>query len=79
MVWEEADGSGKPIELTPREYFDRFVYNQSFEDPDEILVNEIKQRGNTKNNIKEAFPNSHVVEFYRSGTEENGGMDLGKY
>lgn len=71
-TWGIQDGSGKPLESKPAEYFERY---KEFTHPDDILLDNIQQRGNTRNNIKEKFPNSHVVELYNSGTEENANMD----
>ncbi|MDL4843100.1 hypothetical protein [Aquibacillus rhizosphaerae] len=70
--WGVEDGSGKPMESTAREYFERY---KDFTNPDKILINNIKQRGNTVNNIKDKFPNSHVVEFHNTGTKANSHMD----
>ncbi|MBM4761345.1 hypothetical protein [Bacillus sp. B15-48] len=75
FLWGVYDGSGFPIELTTEEYYEKFIYNQDFQHPDEVVVNEVKQRGNTMNNIKEVFPNSVFVEYHRYGTEEYSGMD----
>lgn len=74
-LWGHFDGSGMPIQLTPKEYFDKFLNVKPFQNPDTILVDDIKQRGNSLNNIKEVFPQSKVVEFYLSGTKEHEGMD----
>ncbi|MRH41082.1 hypothetical protein GH741_00150 [Aquibacillus halophilus] len=74
-LWGHSDGSGEPIELTPNEYFDQFLDIEALLEPDEILVDQVKQRGNSINNLKEVFPESTVVEYYHSGTEEYDGMD----
>jgi hypothetical protein len=71
-LWGYHDGSGKPIRLVPQAYFDRY---KGFTEPDQIILNDVQQRGNTKNNIKEVFPDSKTVEFYQNGTEKYGGMD----
>ncbi|WP_226037869.1 hypothetical protein [Aquibacillus saliphilus] len=74
-LFGQFDGSGKPIEMTISEYFEEFLSIEALLDPDEILVDQPKQRGNTINNIKEVFPDAKVVEFYQSGSEEYEGMD----
>jgi len=73
--WGVYDGSGKPIKLTPEEYFEEFVYNPNYNQPNEILLDQQKQRGNMKNNINHFFQEAHVVEFHFEGTEENKEMD----
>ncbi|EDL64077.1 hypothetical protein [Bacillus sp. SG-1] len=71
-TWGYEAGSGKPIEATPKEYFQRY---QDFAEFDKVIVDDIEQRGNVTMNIKEYFPDSQVVEFYKDGTEENSNMD----
>ncbi|WP_409252871.1 hypothetical protein V1502_02770 [Bacillus sp. SCS-153A] len=71
-TWGYEAGSGKPIKSTPQEYFQRY---QDFSEVDEIIVDDIEQRGNVTMNIKEYLLDSHVVEFYKDGTEENANMD----
>jgi hypothetical protein len=71
-LWGYHDGSGKPIRSVPQAYFDRY---KGFTEPDQIILDDVQQRGNTKNNIKEIFPDSKTVEFYQNGTDKYGGMD----
>jgi len=40
-----------------------------------VAVNERIGKGNTKDNVKEVFPDAVFVEFHFPGTEKNGGMD----
>jgi hypothetical protein len=75
-VWGTHDGSGEPIELTPSEYYEKFIYNLNYHTVDPI-INEVHQRGNAINNIKEVFPEATVVEFHVEGTEKYSGMDWG--
>ncbi|TFB15102.1 hypothetical protein E3U55_12685 [Filobacillus milosensis] len=73
-TWGTQDGSGKPIELTPADYFEEYIYDRDYKNADEVLYDENKTRGTMKNNINEVFPNSKVVEYYIEPSEE-GGMD----
>lgn len=75
-VWGVRDGSGEPIELTPSEYFEEFVYTHDYHTSDPI-IDEVHQRGNAINNIKEVFPEATVVEFHVEGTDKYSGMDWG--
>ncbi|MFC7062441.1 YSIRK-type signal peptide-containing protein [Halobacillus seohaensis] len=76
-VWGQQDGNGRDIELTPSEYFDQILFEKPFQNPDEINVDQLEQRGTTKNNIDEAFPQSRVVEFYVAGSGESADMNWG--
>ncbi len=68
--WGSQDGSGKPIKLTPSDYFDEYVNASFFSNADEINVNNLKNRGTMLNNIRDVFPNAQTVEFYQNGKEE---------
>lgn len=73
--WGTFDGSGAPINMTFAEYFERFVYDVDFANPDAIGYNDPIGQGNTINNIAEVYPEATVVEYYLEGTEEFGGLD----
>ncbi|MGP4107667.1 hypothetical protein [Virgibacillus sp. L01] len=68
--WGSQDGSGKPIKLTPSDYFDEYVNASFFSNADEVNVNNLKNRGTMLNNIHEVFPNAQTVEYYQNGKEE---------
>jgi len=63
FLWGEYDGSGEPINMTIGEYFNRFVYDADFLTKGEVTVNKVIQRGNTTNNVKEAYPDCEFTEF----------------
>ncbi|MBB3907812.1 hypothetical protein [Anoxybacteroides rupiense] len=72
----EFDGSGEPIKMTFGQYFDRFVYDVDFANPQLIGNNVIVGKGNTLQNIQEAYPNSAFVEFHFTGFDKQyDGMD----
>lgn len=75
FVWGDYDGKGDPIELTPADYFDEFIDMEPYLEPDDVLVDDPQDRGNTKNNIKDVFPNTTVIEYYNDGSDEYGGID----
>ncbi|WP_117168682.1 hypothetical protein [Paraliobacillus sediminis] len=74
-LWGNYDGSGKPIEQTPNEYFEEFIDAEPLLDPDEVRVDSFEQRGNLINNIEDVFPEAKVIEFYTEGSDEYEGMD----
>jgi hypothetical protein len=76
LKWGTADGSGDPIELSFRDYYDKFVYDKDFEDAPKISVNKLIGTGNTTFNGSEIYPNASFVEFHFPGFDEkNDGMD----
>ena len=74
-TWGHQDGSGEPIELTPSNYYQEYIFDGNYLKADEVNYDPNEPRGNTKRNISELFPNSHTVEYYIKGTEENSNMD----
>lgn len=75
-TWGIADGSGEPIELTFRDYFDTFVYNQDFAEAPAVTVNGIQAKGTISFNGTEVYPDASYVEFYFPGFDEKvEGMD----
>jgi len=74
-LWGHYDGSGEAIELTTSEYFAKFLSAEKFLKDGLVLVDDLKERGNIKNNIKDIFPQSKTVEYFLEGTQENDGMD----
>jgi hypothetical protein len=63
-LWGYKDGSGDPVEMTCRRYFDEFVWNADYRKADEVLYNEPRQRGNEINNNHAFVPDSIVVELH---------------
>lgn len=76
IEWGKYDGSGEPIEMTFKDYFSRFVVDIDFVKLGEVTVNEFSQRGNTINNIKEAYPGCFYVDYLIKGIDPQfDGMD----
>ncbi len=75
-IWGAFDGSGEPINMTFAEYWQRFVYDANFAQPDVIGFNQTVGRGNTINNITEVYPGAVVVEYHFTGFDPKlEGMD----
>jgi len=76
ILWGYYDGSGEDILLTPREYYDRFVYSEDFANAEEIGYNTVLSFGNALENQFEVYENPIVVEYYFPGfTPEYDGLD----
>src|SRR4030095_7545132 len=74
--WGSFDGSGEPIALTFKQYYDKFVYDKDFIASETVGTDQIKGTGNTIVNIKDVFPNSYVMVYYFSGFDpQYDGMD----
>ncbi|XID91177.1 hypothetical protein ACF3MZ_22050 [Paenibacillaceae bacterium WGS1546] len=76
LYWGSEDGSGEPIELSFRDYYERFVYNKDFADAPRVNVNRIEGVGNAIFNVPDVYPNASYVEFHFPGFDESlEGMD----
>ena len=74
FTWGEKDGTGDLLVMPLPTYLDTWVDGKKFNNAS-INVNELKNNGNSINNLKETYPTSDVVEFYYKGTDEYDGMD----
>ncbi|WEK53993.1 MAG: hypothetical protein P0Y55_15720 [Candidatus Cohnella colombiensis] len=76
LLWGTADGSGDPIELSFRDYYERYVYNQDFAVAPHVSVNETLAKGSMLFNLKEVYPDASYVEFYFPGFDKaSEGLD----
>ena len=65
--WGVYDGSGEPINLIFGDYYDKFVYDKDFANPQVIGNNVPIGIGNIIDNTAEAYPNGYFVELHFSG------------
>ncbi|ARK32026.1 hypothetical protein [Halalkalibacter krulwichiae] len=74
--WGYFDGTGEPIKMTFKEYYDRFVYDEDYVNAEEISYNKRLGHGNSIDNTKEVYPGATIVEYHFPGfIEEYEGMD----
>ncbi len=62
--WGFADGTGDPINMTPNQYYDRFIMDRDFANATSISINNDRASGNTINNAAAVYPETTRVEFY---------------
>ena len=75
-VWGEHDGSGETIELTFKEYYEKFIYDHDYANSEKVGADEVIQTGNMVNNIKEVFPESYISDYHFSGFDKSfAGID----
>jgi hypothetical protein len=75
-TWGAYDGSGEPIELTFKQYYDRFVYDHDYSNAQEIGWDSILGSGTTIPNMKEIYPDGYIVDYHFKGFDEQyEGMD----
>mgnify|MGYP006914518036 CR=1 FL=1 len=73
--WGSYDGSGNPIELTFKQYYDKFIYDHDFANAEKVAYNEIQSYGNTIVNILDVYPEGKFIEYYFPGTKAHDGAD----
>ncbi len=76
LTWGSFDGSGDPIDFDFLGYYNRFIYDQDYLNPEIIGVNTIIGTGNTLVNIIDVYPSGEFVEFHFTGFDpQYEGMD----
>jgi hypothetical protein len=75
-TWGAFDGTGDPIDKNFSDYYDRFIYDADFANPEIIGNNTVVGSGNTLINIDNVYPAGSFVEFHFSGFDpQYEGMD----
>jgi len=75
-LWGYYDGSGKEIRLTPREYYEEFIYSKDFIKTKKVGYNEVLTEGNMIENQFDVYNNPIIVEYYLPGDDKKySGMD----
>lgn len=62
--WGDYDGSGESIVLNFSDYYDKFIFDLDFTNPQMIGNNVSIGKGNMINNIKEAYPEGYFFELH---------------
>jgi hypothetical protein len=77
ILWGSFDGSGEPMRLTFRQYFDKFVHDfDALRAPRVARDSAPMGVGNSIYNIPEVYRGATIVEFNTPGTDPRyGGMD----
>ena len=75
-IWGVTSADGRPIEMTPREYINEFVYNRDYITASNVGINAITKSGNALENISEVFPDMKFVDFFLPGNESGGVEDM---
>lgn len=70
LTWGTYDGTGDPIQLTVTNYLKKFVYNADYVNAEAIGFDEVMKQGNSVNNLKEIYPNSHFIDYHFSGFDQ---------
>lgn len=70
-IWGETDGEGADIDLSFKDYFEEYVYDEDFLNAPLIGYNRILSGGNTIDNVEEAYPEADFYELYFEGFNED--------
>jgi hypothetical protein len=75
-VWGEYDGTGDDIAGDFLSYYNEFVWDEDYLNPEIIGINTIVSSGNMINNIETVYATDEYVEFYFTGFDPQfNGMD----
>ncbi|NLY44453.1 MAG: hypothetical protein GX053_00430 [Tissierella sp.] len=75
-IWGSYDGSGESIELNFNDYYNEFIFDKDFSNPQIIGNNVTISQGNSLDNISEVYENGHFIELHFKGFDpQYEGMD----
>jgi len=75
-LWGYYDGSGEPINLTPSQYYEKFIYVEDYANAKQVGYNKVLSSGNALENQFEVYNKPIVVEYYFPGfNPDYDGMD----
>ncbi|MFL9833533.1 hypothetical protein [Chryseobacterium terrae] len=74
FTWGSRDGSGEIYKTTIKQYLKNWAFRKDFT-KSEYAFDTFLGKGNSLNNLKEIYPNTHFTENYIPGSEENAEMD----
>lgn len=75
-TWGYEDGRGEAIQMTMTQYFERFVFDADYTQAPQVGIDQIITSGNALENITEAYPGCHFVDFcYLSRDPASEGLD----
>lgn len=74
-TWGYSDDNGLPIRMNSGDYFDNYVFDCDYANPDEVNYNSTIGRSLTVSNIFEVYPRSIVVEFGKDSGPTGKGED----
>lgn len=66
-TWGSYDGSGESIELDFNGYYDEFIFDEDFLNPQIIGNNVSVSQGNSLDNISEVYEDGHFIELHFQG------------
>lgn len=75
-VWGVQEGTGEPIEMTPVDYFTKYIFAKDYFSASVIGVNRIIKSGNALENITEVFPDVKFVDFHIPGGDKDSSEDF---
>ena len=75
-VWGVRSSSGEPIEMTPTDYFAKYVFDKDYTEASIVGVNHIVRSGNALENIADVFVNVQFVDFHMTGGDKDSADGL---
>lgn len=73
-MWGEKDGSGERYEASLQDFLENWLFARDYREGT-VSIDTVRAQGNSLNNMKMIFPESHFTENYIPGTELYGGLD----
>ncbi len=68
-TWGFADGTGDPIQMTAKQYFETYVFDVDYTKAPVIGIDQIIMSGNALENLSEAYEGCRFVDYTYPGTD----------
>lgn len=76
FTWGAQEGSGTPIVMSLKDFIAQYTYNHDFAAAPQVNYDTYEGASSTLNNVKEKYPNSHIVQFrFPAFDPQYGGLD----
>ncbi|MHB0938701.1 MAG: hypothetical protein ACYC6A_20080 [Armatimonadota bacterium] len=69
-LWGYYDGSGDPITLSFRKYYEQFIFNRDFTEAPDVSFNKLIETGNTVSNLDDVYSNFVFMEYHFPGKDD---------
>ncbi|MCD8341480.1 MAG: hypothetical protein LUC87_04910 [Clostridiales bacterium] len=69
-VWGVSSSDSSPIRMTIPEYFDSYVWDADYWAVTELGIDTVLHSGNSLENVSDAYPGCHFVDFYLPATDD---------
>lgn len=76
FTWGISDGKGEAIELTPSEYYAKYIWDKDYSTPTQTAVDKYIGVNTKENNWKNVYSDAKLLTYYLKGKTQNDWSSL---